>query len=249
MLNTTDYTSSSNPDEEQRRDAANRADMRHFQKRGRRRLRRRILQLDLGHLLWLGTLKRNPDARSETVPGYIIELLLGLIRAFAVKDSAEAPRLRSPEKFQGEWRRLPRKELAWLCPEFGGSVSLHQMNSFLRVTEDWGIITRWASDQGNHCTLLLIRFNAARLLEIIDVEIPRARKERYRKAPRVTAQPIPGSDQAAVDLQSSAVAIASSSSTEQERLPADREEPAIGACLEPKGLTDNFIQRTPNQST
>jgi hypothetical protein len=119
-----------------------------------------------------------------------MELLLGLVLMFAVKNTVEAPRLRSPDKFEGEWRRLSREELAKLRPRFLDGVSQYQITQVLRLMEEWKIIDRRRGfSHDNKTTALCIRFNAGRLLEIIEVEIPRARRERRRPVPIVDAAP------------------------------------------------------------
>ena len=194
-----------------------------FQKLGRHRM----VGYELERLLWVGTLKRHTDARRNHLPSYVGGLLRGLVRVFAVKDSAEAPRLRSPDKFEGEWRRLPRKELAMLGRDYAWGVSKHQMDTFLRLMEDWRIIDRHKdADPEKHYTLLFIRFNPSRLLEIIEVELPRARKERYRKSPIAKAAPAPGSDQVGVALQPSAGSAPSTSSVDSATPATDRERAA-----------------------
>ena len=208
--------------ESERRDAANRADMLIFQKRARRRMR--TVGDELERFLWFGTLKWHHDGRKNGMPNYVGGLLKGLVGIFAVKNSAEAPRLRFPERFEGEWRRLPRKELASLYQDYLRSVSEYQMTRFLRLLEDWGMITRYnGSAPDSHTSLLILRFNPRRLVEILEVELPRARKERYRKTPIPEVAPAPGSDQVGVALQPSAGSVPSSSSMDSATPAKDRE--------------------------
>ena len=109
------------------------------------------------------------------------------------------------------------------------------------------MITRYnGADPDSHTSLLILRFNPRRLLEILEVELPRARKERYRKTPPAQAQPMLEVDQAVVEGQPSSVAITFLPSIEPGKLTA---HPAIAASLEPQGISDSVIQQIFNQST
>jgi hypothetical protein len=211
-------------DEKERHAAANRGAMLRFQQEGRHRLR--AVRNHLEHLLWFQDLKRRPDGRTNWVPCYVMELLLGLVRMFAVKNSADAPRLRSPEKFVGEWRRLSREELANLRLRFLNGVSLHQMKQFLRLMEEWKIIDRRPGfNHDNKVTTLYIRFNADRLLEIIKVELSRAKRERRRSVPIVDAAPSSGMAPAAMDAPPLAASITSISTMAPQEVESALEQP------------------------
>jgi hypothetical protein len=144
----------------------------------------------------------------------VIELLLGLVRMFAVKDTEEALRLRCPEKFVGEWRLVPRDELAEARPRFLDFVTSFQMAQFLKAMERWGIIDRYRGPKTNRINRRHIRFNAGRLLEILTVDIPRARRDKSGAHTILEAERAP---QPAVDLQPLANSISSSAAAQEER--------------------------------
>jgi hypothetical protein len=172
------------------------------------------VRADLEHFLWYGTMKWSDDGRHNNVPGWFFNALIALIHKCGVQDTPEAIR-RHPGQFNGVWIRIAYKELSRLCQKSCKTLSTGKMKRFLRKLETAGVITRHRNfNRDNNTTVLYLRFNADRLMHIVDVVIPQAKKRAELGTPEVqnagqeiecknvTKSPVPG---AKVDVERLAV--------------------------------------------
>jgi hypothetical protein len=168
------------------------------------------VRADLEHFLWCGTMKWSDDGRHNNVPGWFFNAFIALIHKCGVQDTPEAIR-RHPGQFNGVCIRLSRKELSRLCQKSCKTLSKGKMTRFLYKMEKAGVITRHRNfNRDNNTTVLYLRFNADRLMHIIDVVIPQAKKRAELGTPEVqnagqeievknvTKSPVPG---AKVDVE------------------------------------------------